>query len=96
MKYIAFIYQENDEFVATVPDFEAFKIFEESLDELLETLQDASELWLEDEKLPNSNPLEYFTNEILEKLCIPTSSYTTYTLEVEPEAEESYKVSILE
>jgi len=78
MKYIAFIYQDEDDagFTAVVPDLAGCVSYGETFEEACSMIQEAAELWLEGEKFPLSHEFAYFTKEKREELDIPHDALT--------------------
>ncbi|WP_304546149.1 type II toxin-antitoxin system HicB family antitoxin [Sulfurimonas microaerophilic] len=93
MKYVAFVFQDEDEFTAVVPDISGCIASDDTEEEACEAILDAVELCLEDEKLPTANTLEYFTDEVLNKLGLPLNA-SRYVVDVEDEGENSYSAKI--
>ncbi len=97
MQYIAFIYNntEDNDFVAIVPDLFGCLVYGDDYEEASEMIQEATELWLEDEELPQAHSDEYFTAEVLTELNIPLNS-SKIILNVNEEDEKSYNVDIVD
>ncbi len=93
LKYVAFVFQDEDEFTAVVPDISGCIASDDTEEEACEAILDAVELCLEDEKLPTANTLEYFTDEVLNKLGLPLNA-SRYVVDVEDEGENSYSAKI--
>lgn len=95
MKYLAFIYKNeiDNDYKAVVPDLTGCVAYGDDIEEAEEMIQEATELWLEDEELPFANPLEYFTDDVLTKLEIPLDA-SKRVLDVQEEDLKSYTVNI--
>jgi len=64
MEYIAFIYKENDAYVAVVPDLGYTSSFGSTFTETVHNIVEACELYAEDEvELPMARSLEKLTKE---------------------------------
>ncbi len=64
MQYIAFIYKEDDNFVAVVPDLNYTSSFGSSFEEAYQNIKEAAKLYAEDlKKLPKTRDLETLLKE---------------------------------
>jgi len=58
MEYVAIVFKnDNDGFVATVPDIDGCIVYRDTFEEALESVVDAAEICLEDEDLPDAHVL---------------------------------------
>ncbi len=96
MKYVTFIYQdtEDNDFIAVVPDLPGCVAYGDTLEEACEMMQEATELWLEDEELPPANTPKHFTDKVLNELKIPLTA-SKCILHVTAEDDKSYAVEVL-
>lgn len=95
MEYIVFVFKnEEDLFVAALPDIEDCVAYAETLEEILEAIQDAAEIYLENEELPKANRLEHFTDTLLAKLSIPLDS-SKYIVKITEDGDKSYNAELV-
>lgn len=96
MKYVTFMYKDTEEdgFIAVVPDLPGCVAYGDTEEEACEMMQDATELWLEDEELPPAHPVKHFTEKVLNELKIPLTA-SQCTLLVTEEDHKSYTVEVL-
>lgn len=74
MRYIAFIYEEDEGYSALVPDLKGCFTCGDTFEETCKYIQEASELWLEDEKFPKPNEFKYFTDKKRKVLDVPQNA----------------------
>jgi len=96
MKYIAFIHQDEEDntaFNAIVPDLKGCVSYGKSFEKACEMVQEAAELWLEDEKFPKANNFAYFTNKVRKEFNIPKNALT-YIVDVKQDSNVRINVMI--
>jgi len=72
MEYIAFIHQEDDTYVAVIPDLNYTSSFGDSFVNVVHNIVEAGELYCEDlNSLPKAKSLEVLKKENEEKNAIP-------------------------
>lgn len=76
MRYIAFIYKDDNSYSAIVPDLNGCVSYGDTFLEACDNIQEAGELWLENANFPKPNEFEYFTDKKLKELDIPKNAHT--------------------
>lgn len=97
MKYITFIYQDQDDndFIAVVPDLPGCVAYGDTVEEASKMMQETTELWLEGEDLPPANSINHFTDKVLNQLKIPLTA-SKFILHVTAEDHKSYAVELMD
>jgi len=79
MKYIAFLYPDEEEkeaYIAVVPDLPGCISEGDNFEQACEMIQEAAELWLEDEKFLKAHNFAHFTEDVRAELDIPKDALT--------------------
>lgn len=68
MEYLAFIIEENSHFNAVVPDMPGCLSYGETYEQACEMIQEAAELWVEDQPYPKATTMANYTPEQLDQM----------------------------